>query len=160
MPSIVDNIYPPVLVTPWWMIASIASLVGIVVGYYLVRWIRVRLALKRQQKLLAINKPHKAEIINRALQELARIRQEVTAGTLPAHQGAQQVSLTVRAAFDAVMNHQTQYSAKYEVAARSLRVMTELLTEAYPAEFAGRRPDAAAFERVYNQAVKVVQSCN
>jgi hypothetical protein len=160
MPSIVDNIYPPVLVSMWWMITAITVLIGAVAGYYVVRWLRVRLALKRQQKLLLVAKPHKAEIISRALQELAHIRQEVAAGTLPAHQGAQQLSLTARTAFDAIMNHATQFSAKYEVAARSLRAMTEMLDEAYPAEFAVGRPDAGAFDKVYNQAVKVVQSCS
>ena len=160
MSSIVDNIYPPVTLTPWWMVGASSALIGLVAGYYLLRWVRVRLALNRQRKLLVVDKPHKAQVISRALQELDRIRQEVASGALEAHKGAQQVSLVARTAFDTLMNHRTQYSAKYEVAARSLQTMSGMLDEAYPVEFAHRSSGASSFDKVYEQAVKVVQSCN
>ena len=110
MSSIADNIYPPVLLTPWWTVAAAALFVAVVGGYFLVKWLRTWFALRRQARLLEVSKPHKADIIQRALQEIARIRREVEAGTLPAPAGAQQVSHVTRSVFDALMNHRTVYA--------------------------------------------------
>ena len=102
----------------------------------------------------------KEDIIAKALQELARIRQAVEADTLAVDTGAAQISLTARTAFDALMNHRTVYAAKYEVLARQLGKMGSMMENGYPVMFSAlSKKDKAAFARLCDKANEVVTSC-
>ena len=160
MPNIVaDGLYPPLPLTPRWALSSLAILVLAVGGYWLIKFIRVKLALRAQRRLATLDKPHKAMIIARALQQIQELKAAVEAGRLTPDVGAERVSLVARSAFDAIMNHHTSFQAKYEVAARELHTMLAMLDVSYPAEFAPS-PPTGHFNAVCEQAVKVVQSCS
>ncbi len=152
------DIYPSLNLDGRWALTALGLLVGAVGGYYAARWLRRRLALRAQQRVVEQSKPHADDVIRRALAEIRRIEQEVMAGKLTADAGAAQVSLIARSAFDSLMNHRTAYSARYEVALRHLQSMEQMLTLVYPVAF---RPteNHQAFMSVCTSATQVVEAC-
>lgn len=160
MQSSVSNPYPPFDLELLWPLVTTGLFITLVGGYFIWRWLRVRLALRKQKRLAELAKPHKEDIIAKALQELARIRQAVEADTLAVDTGAAQISLTARTAFDALMNHRTVYAAKYEVLARQLGKMGSMMENGYPVMFSAlSKKDKAAFARLCDKANEVVTSC-
>lgn len=158
MHYVAASLYPPLTLGLQWPLFGIGFFVVVVGGYFGVRWVRLRLALRGQQKLVELQKPHKDQIIARALQEINRIRQAVESGTLPPETGAAQVSLVARTAFDTLMNHRTVYQAKYEIAIRRLDTMVAMLETSYPVAFDPPR-DKSTFSQICDAAIKVVESC-
>lgn len=160
MQSSVNNPYPPFDLELLWPLLTTGLFIGLVGGYIVWRWLRVRLALRKQKRLAELAKPHKNDIIAKALQELTRIRQAVESDTLAVDAGAAQISLTARTAFDALMNHRTAYAAKYEVLARQLAQVGGMLESSYPVMFSSlSRTDKTAFAQLCDKANQVVSSC-
>lgn len=160
MQSSVHNPYPPFDVEIMWPLITTGLFIGLIGGYFVWRWLRVRLALNKQKRLAELAKPHKDDIIAKALQELARIRQAVETDALAVDAGAAQISLTARTAFDALMNHRTVYAAKYEVLARQLNQMGSMLESGYPVMFSAlSQRDKSAFAQLCDKANQVVMSC-
>lgn len=156
----VSNPYPPFDLGLLWPLVTTGLFVGIVGGYFVWRWVRVRLALRRQKQLATLSKPHKDDIISKALAEIHRVRQTVESDTLSVDAGAAQISLVARTAFDAIMNHRTAYAAKYEVASRQLHHMESMLEVGYPVLFSKlSATNKTAFAGFCDSAVQVVQSC-
>lgn len=155
-----SNPYPPFHLGGFWPLFCIGLFVGAIGGYYLWRWARRWLALKKQHRLIELQKANKPQVIAHALQEITRIRQAVEADSLLVDAGAAQISLVTRSAFDTLMNHRTSYAAKYEVAARQLGEVEAMLANAYPVMFSeASNKDKAAFGTLCGAAVKVVESC-
>ncbi|HVI69380.1 MAG TPA: hypothetical protein VM581_02885 [Magnetospirillaceae bacterium] len=152
--------YPPFDLELFWPLLTAGLFVGVIGGHFVWRWLRVRLALRRQKRLTILSKPHKDDIIAKALNEIHRIRQTVESDTLAVDAGGAQISLTARTAFDAIMNHRTVYAAKYEVVARQLNQIEGMLDIGYPVMFSKlSAKNKTAFAQLCDTAVQVVQSC-
>lgn len=153
------DIYAPLTLSWYWPIIGIGGFIAVVGGYYVLRWLRKKIALALQRRAAIVPKPHKNQIIAKALQEITQIKQAVERGSLPADQGALRISAVVRGAFDLIMNHRTLYAAKFEVAQRHLTTLENMLTVNYPVTFNPPTHDQQGFAAACAKAVEVIEAC-
>ncbi len=155
----VSDIYAPLALSWYWPVIGIGGFITVVDGYYVLRWLRKKIALALQRRATMVPKPHKDQIIAKALQEIAEIKHTVETGSLPADQGALRISAVVRGAFDIIMNHRTLYAAKFEVAQRHLTTLESMLTVDYPVAFNPPARDQQGFAATCAKAVEVIEAC-
>jgi hypothetical protein len=159
MQSAAPDIYPPVLVGFMWSLISFALLLVTVGGYWLVKKIRIRLALAAQKRAAEMRKPNKQAILNGVLHEIQVLKQAVQTGQMNPGVAAERLSAVVRTAFDILMNHRTMYLAKYETASRNLVKIETMLNTSYPLEYDSKQKEISHFEQLCNHAEQVVAAC-
>jgi hypothetical protein len=155
------DIYGPI----WLPVGRFGALCLIIVGILVGRWVLVRylqkLALKRQQLAVSRAQTKDTSKIDQTLSQLEALRAAYLRGELSASGAAEQASALVRELYDSLMNHQTRYQARYEIASRRLEKLATLISSTYPVEFASTHNQIAqeAVEHMFAQAKEVVESC-
>lgn len=156
------NVYPPFWVSPVRVIVVVGCIIAIVAGNILVRNMLRNLALRAQRKLTEAAQRKDPGLLDQALVQLTNLYNAYTRRELAAAATAEQMSAIVREAYDQAMNHRTRYQARYEMAARRLAAMSELVAHSYPVEFADDGKQVAADEAIatiFAKAKEVIESC-
>lgn len=155
------NMYPPFLLSPWRLTAIVGIIIVVIAGKFLIkRWLK-HLALQTQRRVTREAQTKDPKLLDNALTQLANLHNAYMRRELSADSAVEQASILVRETYDQIMNHRTRYQARYEVAARQLQHVEQLMTKTYPVEFAktsGVVADAAVIE-VFAKAEEVIESC-
>lgn len=157
----VTDVYPPFWISWWRLAAVIAVIVLIVGGRVVIKHVLRYMALQSQRRLTQQAQTKDPHVLDNALAQLTSLHDAYMRRELSADSAAEQASLLVREVYDNVMNHQTRFQARYEIAARRLERVEQLVAKTYPVEFAkttGQVTDAAVLE-VFTKAKEVIESC-
>lgn len=158
MQNVVD-IYPNFTVSARWALLAVLTVFLILaLRLFGARLSRI-FAMRTQARMATLSKVGKDDRINDALERLERLKQAYQSGRSDAAQTAEQVSVLVRETFDYVMNHRTRYQARYEVAARKLTRLDDVMSLSYPSEFGSSDDPVSLDMAVFDIAKEVLESC-
>ncbi len=155
------NIYPPFMMSPVRLLVVIGIGTFIILGRFLIRRLLARLAMRVQRKVVQAAQTKDPQILAKALEQLDSLYAAYMRRELSAAAAVEQASSLVREVYDTIMNHQTRYQARYEIAARGLQKLSELVQHAYPVEFTDSKhaiPDEAV-AAIFAKAKEVIESC-
>ncbi len=156
------EIYDPVSMSHVAAFSAFTITVLGVCSYFVVRYLRRQIAMRRQDELLRKQIPNQHAIIDTAIAQLQVILQQVHQAELSIDNGAHQASYILRDAFDKVMNHRTVFQSMDEVTARNLSGVSNSLSGAYPMEFdlkTAKATSAAEFGALIGIASEVLRAC-
>jgi hypothetical protein len=155
------DIFPPLWLPPGRLLVVIASILFLIAARIAVIKYLQSLAFKRQRQAVAKAQAKDVGLIDGALSQIDALRAAYMRGELSAAAAAEQTSAVVRETYDAMMNHQTRYQARYEIASRRLEQLAELIHSTYSVEFAhtSHQISPEAVEHMFAQAKGVLQSC-
>ena len=155
------NVYPPFMMSPVRLLIVLGVIAVSIMGRFLTRRVLARLAIRAQRNVVQAAQTKDPQLLAGALQQLdslyaAYMRREMSAAV-----AVEQASSLVREVYDIIMNHQTRYQARYEISARGLQKLSDLVQHAYPVEFTDSKhaiPDEAV-AAIFAKAKEVVESC-
>lgn len=155
------NLYPPFWMSPLRLVVVLAVMAGAfgvrILTKRLLRW----LALREQRKLTQQVERKDPKLVASSLQQLANLYAAYERRELSASVAVEQASALVRETYDTMMNHKTRYQARYEIAARRLEKLGDLVKHSYPVEFAGTDHEIPreAVSVIFSMAREVLESC-
>lgn len=155
------DVYSPFWASPVRVIVAATVIVAIVVARIFITRLLRKLALRAQRKATEAAQLKDPQLLDQTLTQLTNLYNAYTRHELSAAAAVEQASALVRETYDHVMNHHTRYQAHYEIAARRLVAMSELVAHSYTVEFVDSEQSAAdkAVEAVFAKAKGVVESC-
>lgn len=157
----VTDVYPPFWVSPWRLVGVVSFVVLVIACRAIIKRLLRYWALQTQRRVTKEAQTKDPQLLDNALRQLNNLHNAYMRREISADHAVEQASSLVRETYDQVMNHRTRYQARYEVAARRLAHVEELIAKSYPVEFAkttGVVSDDAVIE-VFAKAEEVVESC-
>jgi hypothetical protein len=127
------DIYPPFSLSARYIFIYVIFIFLIIGLLFLLKKLLLTIAIRTQQR--ALHPIKNTALLEQALQQLSYIYQQYNSHAISPQVATTQASLLVRQTFDELMNHQTRFEARYEVALRRLEKLEALLAAGYPVEF-------------------------
>ncbi len=155
------EMYPPFWMTPIRVFAVVAIIIFLVLAKVAIAQLLRQAALRAQRQATARAAAKDPQLLAEALKQLSNLYNAYLRRELSAALAVEQASALVRETYDQVMNHRTRYQAHFEIAARKLVTLSELVARAYPVEFSDSKhpiPEQAV-ETIFTKAKEVIESC-
>lgn len=157
------SVYPPFWMSPMRVVIVIVVIIVIIGGNFLINRLLRNLALQAQRKLTKAAQHKDPNLLDQTLVQLTNLYNAYTRRELAAAAVTEQMSALVRETYDQVMNHRTRYQARYEIAARRLAAMSDLVAHSYPVEFTDNSNEQTvadeAVAAIFAKAKGVIESC-
>lgn len=157
----IADMYPPFWMSPVRVIVVIVVIAAVIAIRVFVMRLLQKLALRIQRKAAEAARLKDPQVLNQALAQLANLYNAYMRREISAAAAVEQASALVRETYDHVMNHRTRYQARYEIAARRLAAMGELVAHSYTVEFTDDKQPVAdeVVEAIFTKAKGVIESC-